>query len=113
MKVANGRFEKEAPQEAQRRVPYPAILPRHCTWFDCASARGKAAAHDEIVTFAEFFHESPGLAKVVAIVSVAHDDPLATGGLDSAAKRIAIAFGCDVNDARAVFLCNPDGPVGC
>ena len=111
MKIPNRCFEKKTPQKTQRRIADPAILPWHRSRFDCTTTGRQAAAHDEVVPLPELFHKAPSLAKIVAIVGIAHDDPSAVRGLDSTAKRIAITFGRDANNAGTAFLSDLDRAV--
>jgi hypothetical protein len=54
-----------------------------------AAAAREAAAHDEIVSFAELLHKAADLREVVAVVGIAHDYPPSSRSLDPAAQRIS------------------------
>src|ERR1022692_3923873 len=79
---------------------------RHSAGLDTAATGGKAASLDEIETLAEFGDKVGNLSKIVGIISIAHDDKAATGGLNAPHQSMAVALGLDMDDAGAKLLSN-------
>jgi hypothetical protein len=106
--VADRRLEKDATDPGQDRIADP-VQPRHRPTLN---ATGKAVAEHQVVTVAKLLDQRGDGGEVVAVVSVAHDHELAAGGLDAAAKRIAVALLGDVNDPDAQLFRDDLGAVG-
>ena len=64
---------------------------RHRPRLDLAAARGQPAALDQFVALAQMFDETGDLAKVIAVVGIAHQHPAASGRLDTAHQGRAVA----------------------
>ncbi len=83
-------LQDSAAKPTEYRSPQVAVQRGHCLWFD---PPGEAIAHDQISSALERFHEGLQVFKVVAVVGVAHDDPLALGPEDPAAEYAPVTAG--------------------
>ena len=77
----------------------PTMFPRHGSWHDGAAAGRHATAHDKIVTLVEIGDEGFDAGKVIAVIGISHEDPLAGRRFNATAERVAVSFARDVNDA--------------
>ena len=74
---------------------------RHGTRFDSAP---EAVAQHDIVTLAQFFHESRHIGEVVAVVRIAHDDVRTACACDARTQRRPITAFRHANHARAALF---------
>src|SRR5437870_5211938 len=103
MKVATGTAKKQATYRCQHRVTQVAMEWRHRAWFNSAE---KAVAHYKIIAFPQFRHERSERTEVITVISITHDDVLATRGRNAAHQSVAVSPGLNINHARAMLLCN-------
>ena len=104
MKIPDGAFEKESPDEREDGIADPTVLPRHRSRRNRAATVRKPAAHYEIKAVAEFLNKPVDVGKVIAVIGITHDDPFGLGRLNAAAQGAAISFFPDRHDPGAGFL---------
>ena len=109
MKVPYVGAEQQATDEAQHRIADIAVVPWHGAGRDAA---GKAIAHHQIGTIAQFGNERVKAREVIAVIGVAHDDIGAIGCGDAGRKGRAIATLLDSDDPRAMGLGDALRPIG-
>jgi len=64
------------------------------------------STHDKFKTFLKLFDKAVGFGKVITVVRVAHDNPLAKRGTRAADDRVAITFFFHGDDVCAECFAN-------
>ena len=68
--------------------------------YDTATGR-KTAPLDDVESFTQFLHELWSLQKIIAVVSIAHDDKFPSGRQNSTHEGTAISFLSYIDQASA------------
>src|SRR5208282_1713386 len=114
------RMEPSPRHQREDRIADPTVQNRHRSGHDLAPARRQTASLHQVVPFAQLFHKSGNLKKVIAAVSITHDDELTPRVGDTSHQSTAISFGgntdqacpqLDRNFSRAIIaavVCNDD-----
>src|SRR5216683_3645197 len=106
--VADAHVEEQIEQGGEAGISEIPVEWRHGAGFDAAA---EAVAHDDVVAFPQFFHESRHVAEVIAVVGVAHDDECAMRGRNAGAQRGSITALRYADHTRSVLLGNLDRAV--
>src|SRR5512133_2309869 len=99
MKVAARRVPVEQScNRGEHRISQILVQGGHSTWLDSTF---ETIPHDTVVVLSKLLDERTKVRKVVAVVSIAHDDVLTACVSDSPSQRTAITLLLDVNYSRA------------
>src|SRR5688572_17312459 len=75
--IMHRRTEPPARENGEHRGTPPAVQKRHRTWENNATPAWQAAALHQIKTFPQLFHEAWHIKKIIAVISIPHDDVFA------------------------------------
>ena len=109
--IMDGSVKPCAHHEGEHRIADPAMGPRHGAWGDFSAAGGEAAALDKIETLSDFAGEFWNFTEVVAVVGIAHENVLATGGGDATHESGSVTFGRNGDDSSSKFFCDLLGAI--
>src|SRR5262249_47724510 len=107
--IADTSAKEAIENGCERRIPYQPVGPWHRPRLDSA---GKAVAHYELVALPPLIHKFRQFGKLIAVVSVPHDDEVAPCAFNASAQCVAVAAFGNVDQTSPVFNRDVDRAIG-